>query len=163
MATETPIWILLSTAFGGATIALLGTFFSDFRKEKNAKKERTRDKLEEVYLVLVKADIEYNQFIQNLIESLISGEKIEKNDQKDIPPLFHLEMLIHGYFKDLKKEYLDLQEFVDATTRKYWELGNTVINEEEANELRAEYIGFCHKLFLHVDPLKKKICEKMKL
>lgn len=110
MANEWTQWIpvigtLAGTALGaGATYAV--NAFNQGKTTQQAREQRDRERLEEVYRLLIQIEREYISMWGQALKKLTMNVEFESYESEGMPPLLRLEMLVKLYHADdLSSEY----------------------------------------------------------
>lgn len=97
----------------GAAIGFFGssltTWFNNREIKSRSEDDRTRNRLESIYELLIEIQIEYTSLMGKAIAYAHGGEKIVINRNEKISPLVKLEMIVSLYFPKFHEKWKSLE------------------------------------------------------
>ena len=109
-------WVPVIGTLGGALLGFLASFLTAFftksRESKEQREERDRRRIERIYELLIIVSHQNGQHLGNAINWIHNARPISHDENKGIPPLVELEMLVSLYFSELENTRQRLMEAI---------------------------------------------------
>lgn len=154
---------------GGATLGFLAssltTWFNNREIKFRGKDDRTRNRLESIYELLVKIQRDYISLMGKAIAYAHGGEKIVFDGNEEIPSLIKLEMMVSLYFPEFK-EKMKLLEIAKNLFGK--ELASLMLGSTknlplvEKQELAGKFVVLQSKVDKSIIGFQKAIVSSIK-
>ncbi|XGV96055.1 MAG: hypothetical protein ACAF41_25370 [Leptolyngbya sp. BL-A-14] len=154
---------------GGATLGFLAssltTWFNNREIKFRSKDDRTRNRLESIYEILVKIQQDYISLMLKAIAYIHGGEKIAFDKNEEIPSSIKLEMMISLYFPEFKEKMKPLEIAKDLFGKELASLmlGSTEnLRLSEKQELAGKFVVLQSKVDKSIIEFQKAIISSIK-
>jgi hypothetical protein len=162
-------WLPIVGTLSGAAIGFFGssltTWFNNREIKSRSEDDRTRNRLESIYELLIEIKIDYSSLMVKAITYAHGGEKIVVDRNEKISPLVKLEMIVSLYFPVFHEKWKSLENAKNLFGEEFASLmliSTQNLQLKERQELAAKFVRLQLKVDKSIMEFQQAIASTIK-